>query len=156
MKKIVALSILCLVFVGCEGVNNDLEKFQTINIPAEFSLDCGEDCVKPKLKLVDDKTFNMTFNLCESMAIGEGTYTKIGNKYSLQVNRCLSCENGNNNGLPTVKFDLEQTSDDELLITSEVTREQNGQTLWFCAPTNDPYDKYDGVDYNLFRLVKGY
>lgn len=163
MKKLVLLFIFCFGLYGCGNGVQDVqpipevkESFKSITTPAKFELtDCGsKDCVKPILDLVDDRNFTLTLNMCESVEEVEGSYVKVDDEYFLAVNKCTSCKS--DRGLSTVNLELKQVANDELKITNDVYRIEDGQKLGFCAPSNDPYEKYDGFDYNLFKLVKGY
>lgn len=111
------------------------------------------------LILHTDNTFTLDFNMCDRMAQGIGKYSVDNDKYSLKVDLCSSCNESNNGtkydyGLPSVSIELKKISETELKIQNEVVRTENGQQYSFCAPSNDPENKYDGVDYNLFKLVQ--
>lgn len=163
MYKIITTTILSIFFLaGCASVSEiktdePQQKAQVAEL--KYKLSQPESDTASYLTFHSDNTFTLDFNMCDRIAQGTGKYSVDKDKYSLKVEQCSSC-NGKNNGikydygLPSVSLELKKISETELKIQNEVARTENGKQYGFCAPSNDPENKYDGIDYNLFTLVQ--
>lgn len=145
MNKKLLLAIVTICLTACSGNSNN-----TPNRPEEFEAECGEGCTKPVLTLLNESNFELTLNLCESIEKVEGTYNKIDDIYSFEVSSCTTCSE-DELGLSDMEFEMTRFTNDELTITSEFYRLEAGEKLYFCAPSNDPNNEFDGEDYNTFR-----
>lgn len=130
------------------SLNETLTSAPKVDKIKKYKLVAPRDYEAIYLELYPDLTFKMDFNYCQGIAKGEGKFTMENGLYFLTVENSADMAS-----LSTVNVEAKEISDTELKIVSEVYRTENGEKIYFCTPVSDPENKFEGEEYNIYKLI---